>query len=133
MDVGGGSRSASVLGIVSKHEASSDECYRRACTAGEYLVVPGGKGGGGDAPVDIVCVSAADPREWSHVRRYTIQDIYGHAYPCVVGGKIVLVYETQQIPTTSIYELVSEQRVYPPHSTISLPPTNHISQVVDRF
>ena len=31
-------------------------------------------------------------RTWSHVRRYTIPDMYRHGNPCVVGGQIVLVY-----------------------------------------
>ena len=121
VDVGGGSRSAGVLGIVSKHEASRNWSHR-ACTVGEYLVLPGG-----NAPVDMVCVSAANPREWSHVRRYTIQDIRCHAYPCVVGGKIVLVYvsTTSLPPPYMCWSVISTSTLHIPpfsfpHSTPSL-------------
>ena len=66
-----------------------DYSYRRACAAGEYLVLPGGKDGG-NAPLDIISVSAANPREWSHVRRYTIQDIYGTPTPVLLVGRSCL-------------------------------------------
>ena len=70
--------------------------YRRACTAGAHLVLPGCAGG--SAPVDIVRVAAADPAAWSHVRRYTIPDMWFHGHPCVVGGQIVLVYVSTSLP-----------------------------------
>ena len=50
--------------------------FRRACSAGAHLVLPGASGRSG--PVDIVRVAAPDPAAWSHVRRYTIPDIKGH-------------------------------------------------------
>ena len=40
VDVGGGGREARVAGVVRKHEPSGG-CYRRACSAGAHLVLPG--------------------------------------------------------------------------------------------
>ena len=96
VDVGDDGVAARVVGTVRKHQSDSGTC-RRACTAGAHLVLPGGDAGR-FGPVDIVRVAAADPAAWSHVRRYTISDMYAHGHPCVVGGQIVLVYRSYPYP-----------------------------------
>ena len=92
VDVGRGGDGGRVVGVVKKHEPSGGY-ERRACCAGEHLVVPGyvGKWNG---PVDIVRMGGDELSSWSHVRRYTIPDLNTHSggHPCVVGGKLVLVY-----------------------------------------
>ena len=97
VDVGDDGVAARVVGTVRKHEPSGVLPYRRACTAGAHLVLPGCVWAG-SAPVDIVRVAAADPAAWSHVRRYTIPDMECDGHPCVVGGQIVLVYRSYTSP-----------------------------------
>ena len=64
--------------------AGSD--YRRACCAGEHLVVPGYVGST-NGPVDIVRMGGDELSSWSHVKRHTISDLWHcHGHPCVVGG-----------------------------------------------
>ena len=84
VDVGGSGVAARVVGTVCKHEPSHTK-VRRACTAGAHLVLPGCVESGGSAPVDIVRVAAADPAAWSHVRRYTIEDMVEHRLSLCCG------------------------------------------------
>ena len=74
VNVGGDGVPSCVLGTVRKHETRTG-WFRRAKTAGAHLVVPGCEGRAVPGPVDIVCVAAADPGAWSHVRRHTIPDV----------------------------------------------------------
>ena len=61
---------------------------RRPCFAKGHLYIPS------THKLDVIKATDSDPKKWTHVKTYAMEEMFEDGFPCMVGSNVVLVYRS---------------------------------------